>query len=52
MIYTAFLHSCKRFMHHTGKKKVKERFKKKRNEKIRLRKICFKGIRTQTLKIS
>ena len=30
MIYTAFLHSCKLFMHHTGKKKVKERLKKKR----------------------
>ena len=33
------------YMHHTGKKRVKKK------KKIRSRRICFKGIRTRTLRI-
>ena len=44
-------HYITSYMHHICKKKrVKKRFKKE--IKIRLRKICFKGIRTRTFRIS
>ena len=43
MIYTAFLHSCKRFTHHRGKKKVKERFKKKEKRKNKVTKNLLQG---------
>ena len=39
------------YMHHTGKKESKKEIVKK-EKKIKLRKICFKGIRTRTLRIS
>ena len=41
-------HYVTSYMHHTGKKESKKEISKKRM----LRKICFKGIRNKTLRIS
>ena len=62
MIHTAFFyipvnfafslpHYVTRYMHHTGKKESKIEILRK-DKKIRLRQVCVKGIRTQTLRIS
>ena len=62
MIHTAFFiplnfafnlpHYVTSYMHHTGEKESRKDILKKEKTKIRLRKICFKGIGTQTLRIS